>query len=95
MARELIVKRLARELDLSAGQREEVEKIVCRTQAEMFEIRHRNRPQVEAIIIRSIAEIKEHLSPDQRTKLDTLHEKARHRWLGPHHEGKGPPPDCE
>jgi hypothetical protein len=93
-ARGFIVKRLVRELHLSDSQREQVEKVVCRAQAELMKIRQEQRPRVESVINGSIAEIKEHLSPDQHTKLDAMYEKARHRWFGPARGGKSPPPDC-
>lgn len=81
-AREVITKRLSRELSLNANQRERVDEIMCRTQTELFKIRRRNQPEVKALIDGSIAEMKQWLDPEQSKKLDEHFERVKRRWWG-------------
>ncbi|MCE5241571.1 MAG: hypothetical protein ABFD98_07305 [Syntrophobacteraceae bacterium] len=78
--RQMVVKKLVSELKLTEIQKESLEKIVCRTQAELHRLRQSHRPEFEGVVDRSVAEMKKDLTPGQQAKLDVLVEKARSRW---------------
>ena len=88
VARDVIVKRLTRELALNETQRERVDEIVCRTQTRLFKIRKTHMPEVKELIDGSITEMKQWLDPEQCKKLDDHFERVRHRWWN----WKEPPP---
>lgn len=76
----LIMGKLTRELQLDEKQRVNIEKIVCETEREVFEIRKRVHPEIEEVISKDLERIKPYLTTAQQQKLDALHEKARAHW---------------
>ena len=95
--RNLYLRRLTRELDLTKEQRRQIEEIADRVAEQFYALRSQHRGEVEAILDRSAEEIKKHLSPVQRKRFDELRQRMRarrNRWRhGPHHPGQPPPPD--
>lgn len=78
---DLVTRRLARRLDLSADQQAAVSKTVRETQLRLQQLRRRNMPEAEQIISGGIARIKTELTPRQQAKLDTLYDRLRARWI--------------
>ncbi|MCE5333900.1 MAG: hypothetical protein LLG06_04865 [Desulfobacteraceae bacterium] len=76
---EIIVDKLARELKLSGEQRTFVEGVVCRTRAQLSELRRHHHPEAERMISSGVAEIRERLDPEQQKKLDALYERMKKR----------------
>ncbi|MFZ2448091.1 MAG: hypothetical protein WAW37_17170 [Syntrophobacteraceae bacterium] len=95
-AREMMVKKLTRELDLTPSQREHVDGVACRMLAEMFKVRRKHQPEVKALVDAGIAEMKQKLDPAQSKKLDEHFERVRHKWWGwrEHPPGKDPLSEC-
>jgi hypothetical protein len=77
---EILLNRLSRKLDLDESQREKVRAIVEKTHAEMNKIRKQYRPQMEAVLEKSRAEVRLILRPDQLEKFEKFvaERKARH-----------------
>ncbi len=94
--RNLFVRRLTRELDLTREQRQEIEEIASRAAEKFYDLHSQHRAEVEAILDQSASEMKKHLSPAQQEQYDELRKrmKARHkkRWHGPPRRGHPPPP---
>ena len=94
--RNLFVRRLTRELDLTREQREEIEEIASRAAEKFHNIHTQHRSEVEVIIDQSASEMKKHLSPAQQEQFDELRKrmKARRkrRKHGPPLGGHPPPP---
>ncbi len=94
--RNLFVRRLTRELDLTRKQRQEIEQIASRAAEKFYELHNQRRAEVEAILDQSALEMKKHLSPAQQEQFEELRKrmKARHnrRRHGPPHRGHPPPP---
>jgi hypothetical protein len=104
--RNLFLRRLTRELDLTNDQRQEIEKIANSTAEKFYELHSKHRSEVEALLDQSAVEIKKHLSPAQQEQFDEFRKKmkARHkRRMGrrhgrdhhpppPHMPGPPPPP---
>ncbi len=98
--RNLFMRRLTRELDLTREQRQEVEQIASRAAEKFHKIHTRHRSEVQTVFDESAEEIKKHLSPAQqerfdefRTRMKERHERwkhRRHRDRRGHH--RGPPP---
>jgi hypothetical protein len=77
--RKLIMKKLIRELDLTASQRVRIEEIVGEVQTQLGEFRKQHRREIEAILDRGIVQMKPELSNDQQQKLDALYERLKHQ----------------
>lgn len=77
---QLVTRRLARNLDLSATQRTDVSRIIQETQQQLQVLRLRSRPEARQIIIDCITEIKTTLTPQQQQELDVLFERFKNRW---------------
>lgn len=94
--RNLFVRRLTRELDLSKEQREEIRDIASRAAEAFQKLYAQHRSEVEDLLDQSASEMKKHLSPAQREQFDELRKrmKARHekRRKGPPHGVHPPPP---
>ena len=94
--RNLFVRRLTHELDLTRVQREEIEEIASRAAEKFQKLHTQHRSEVEVIFDQSASEIKKHLSPAQQEQFDELRKrmKARHkrRRHGPPLRGHPPPP---
>ena len=77
-----IMEKYDRELDLTEGQHDEIEKIVRQSRQEWEEYRLKHQPEKEEIINRRLSRIKEHLNLNQQRKLDRMYEekerKTRH-----------------
>lgn len=76
----MIMRKLERELSLTATQKAEIERIVTQMQSELSELRLRNKPEVEKIFREGFTAIKTKLSPDQQEKLEVVYQRARKRW---------------
>ncbi len=74
-----VMRKLTRELGLNESQRQEIGKIMCRTQEELRALRDRTRPERDEIMRRSREAMKVELSPDQQTQLEKLHKKLQER----------------
>jgi Spy/CpxP family protein refolding chaperone len=79
---EILLDRLSRKLDLDNLQREQVRKIIDQTHAEMNNIRKQYRPQMEAVLEKSRAEMRQILRPGQREKFEQFLEKRKARHKG-------------
>jgi len=94
--RNLFVRRLTRELDLTREQRKEIEEIASLAAEKFHKIHTQHRSEVEVIIDQSASEMKKHLSPAQQEQFDELRKrmKAQHkrRKHGPPPGGHPPPP---
>jgi hypothetical protein len=86
MAVDAMISRLDHQLDLSAGQRAEVEKILERRHQRIMALTEDLRPRIAAEIEGANADIERVLTPEQRAKFQDV--KIR---LSPmmHHEGRG------
>ena len=86
MAVHAMIGRLDHQLDLSAGQRTEIEKILERRHQRIMKLTEDMRPRIGVEIEQANAEIERVLTPEQRRKFQDV--KIR---LGPmmHHEGRG------
>jgi hypothetical protein len=82
VVRKMIMKTLARELSLNAGQQREIEAIVKETQAGLKELRKRYGPEAEILIAQGLVKMKGSLTPEQQSRLDRLHAQGKqHRSL--------------
>lgn len=77
--KDLLMKRLSHELNLTEEQRTEIEKIVTESETEISAIRRKYLPEIKEITDQSFALMKEQLNPDQREKLEELHEQLKDR----------------
>lgn len=75
--RELIVRRLDRELHLDASQLERLRTVVEETHAEIRKVRRQCRPQIEEILSRSQEKVRELLRPDQLQKYEKIIEERK------------------
>lgn len=92
--RDLFLRRLTRELDLTKEQRLEVEGIANRTAEKFHELQKQHRGEVEGILDQAVSDMKEQLSPEQQERLDSIREemKARQRRMHGRHRPDFPPP---
>lgn len=79
-ARAAVVKALKRELRLTPEQVPAVDQAIAAAHAELQVIRGRTRPEVEAVLERTVSEIKPGLTAEQQAKLDQVHARVRSRW---------------
>lgn len=77
---EMLVKRLTHKLDLDDRQRDQVRAIVRATEAEIKGVRRQFRPQIEAILEKSQARIREILRPEQQEQFEKIIAKRKTRW---------------
>ena len=95
--RNLFVRRLTHELDLTREQRERIEEIASRAAEKFHRLHMQHRGEVEVIIDKSASEMKKHLSPAQQEQFDELQERMkaqrRRRKHGPPIGDHPPPPD--
>lgn len=98
--------RLEYRLDLTPGQRAEIDRILEESRREADALRRRVHPQVVGVLERATERIVEVLTPEQRREFERLRVEYRHRaehfLLGPpgppgrHHRGgpghRRPPP---
>lgn len=76
----LITKRISRELDLTKPQRKKIKEITERTQQRIASFRRNHYPELEQIINDSFRQIREVLRPEQRARLDRIHNRMKRRW---------------
>lgn len=69
---DVIVKRLAKKLDLDNRQLEQVRTIVQETHTGIQQVRKQARPQVEALLEQGQKRISALLNPDQQKKFDKM-----------------------
>jgi hypothetical protein len=80
-ARRWVLSRLQRELNLSPGQRAQVDSVLARREADVRALMIEMRPRFEAISDRTRRDIQAALTPDQQKRFTEMRERA------------GPPPD--
>jgi hypothetical protein len=80
-ARRWVLSRLQRELDLSPGQREQVDAVLARREADVRALMLEMRPRFESISDRTRRDIQAALTPDQQKRFIEMSKHA------------GPPPD--
>ena len=94
--RDLFMRRLTRQLDLTTEQREEIERIAARVAEEFHTLHGEHRREAEAILDQAVSDMKEHLSLRQQERFDELREKWKarrwRRWRHPPPRGHPPPP---
>ncbi|MDD2389989.1 MAG: hypothetical protein PHP23_09695 [Desulfobacterales bacterium] len=78
-AKMTVMKRLVRQLDLTADQKPRIEAIVDQIQTQTRDHFRKTREEMKGIIAQGIARIKKELNPDQQKKLDELHERFKRR----------------
>ena len=74
---DFIMKRLARDLDLTDDQAVEIRPIVEESEKAMSELMDRISPEREQIMHQGFMAIREKLNPDQQVKLDEIRERIR------------------
>ena len=76
-----LMRRLDKELDLTKGQKGEIEKIMNQTFENVHAIMEKQHPELEKLVEESFGHIKEKLNPEQKEKLERLKlfEKMRER----------------
>jgi hypothetical protein len=80
MAREVVIRRLVRELDLDKDQVSRAEQVVSRAQERLQNLRLQTLPEMEAILADGLAELKADLRPEQQARADELYALARDHW---------------
>lgn len=70
--RERYVSRLTTDLQLTADQRNELDRILDETRAEFMKFRETIRPQVQEIKTRARGRIREMLTPDQQQRFEVF-----------------------
>jgi len=87
--RQMMMRHLTRELQLTKPQQIEIERIVDTQLQALFVLRDRHQPEVQAIFQQAKDEMKPHLLPKQQQKLDQIMERMQKH--GPMHAGRTPP----
>lgn len=77
---ERIMKRLTQGLSLTAQQQLEIEPIVSRAHVAILELRFSHQGEIERILSKGMAEIKERLAPEQQAELDKMYGGLQQRW---------------
>jgi hypothetical protein len=75
-----VVRRIGRKLDLNEEQRAAAYKIVSEALSRAHSLHREVRPRFKEIVSTAVTNLHEHLTPEQREKLDKMH---RH-WQGRH-----------
>ena len=88
--RQMMMRQLTRQLQLSKPQQIEIERIVDARLKALSGLRERYQPEVQAIFQQAKDEMKPHLLPEQQQKLDQIMERMRKH--GPMHGARPPPP---
>jgi len=74
-----IMKRLAKELNLTSDQKTKIDPLVEQMIEKRREYYLKNRPEIKTIMDQGFAQIREELNEDQKKKLDGLREKFHRR----------------
>ena len=77
---ERIMKRLTRELSLTAKQQSEIEPIVTRAHVAILELRFSHQAEIAQILEKGMAQLKEKLSAAQQPELDRMYQGLQQRW---------------
>lgn len=83
----MVVRRIARRLDLDADQRRILERVAGETRGRMEEVRRKALGQVGEILDRAFEELEPTLRPEQREEFRRMRQEADARLRG----GGGPP----
>jgi hypothetical protein len=75
-----IMTRLTQSLGLTPAVQREVEPIVSRAYVDILQLQVQHQPEVEAIVTRSMADLKTKLSTEQQAQLDALYAQLQRRW---------------
>ena len=76
----IVLRRLTRQLDLSAEQQKGVDQILSSLQQQLTGIRDEQKPRISAILDTGFQQIRAQLNPDQQAKLDEMRARLRERW---------------
>jgi uncharacterized protein YneF (UPF0154 family) len=87
--RQMVMRHLTRELQLTKPQQIEIERIVDTQLQALSALRDRHQPEVQAIFQQAKDEMKPHLLPAQQQKLDQIMEQIQRHG---HMHGGHPPP---
>lgn len=68
----LVLNKLSADLNLSRRQIEQLRPIVIETFRDLYELRARQRPELDGVFLEGIRKAKEHLNQEQQGKLDEL-----------------------
>jgi len=79
-ARALVMKRLARRLDLSKDQREKIKIIVDETHDELMALRAENQPKIDDLTAKAVERINPILDEQQREKLKVFLDRLKQGW---------------
>lgn len=74
---DFIMKRLERDLDLTAAQTAEIRPIVEANEQAVSEIKERIAPEIRAILDRGFSSIREKVTPAQQRELDEIRERMK------------------
>lgn len=88
--RQEMVKRLARELDLTAAQQQAIDSIMAKNEVVFQALEKEMRPKMRAFLLQSRAQIDSVLTPEQREKFHRFGPRD-----GPPDGPPGPPPPAE
>jgi hypothetical protein len=77
---ERIMKRLTHELSLTPQQQTDIEPIVSRAHVAILELRFAHQAEIEQILAKGMAELKEKLSSAQQPELDRMYRGLQQRW---------------
>ncbi|MBI2441453.1 MAG: hypothetical protein HYV35_08795 [Lentisphaerae bacterium] len=77
--REMLMRHLTRQLELTKPQQREIERIVNARLETLAELRERQRPEIRAIFQRSADEMKAHLTSEQQQKLERMMSRLSER----------------
>lgn len=91
--RQMVLRQLARQLELTKPQQVEIEKIVNARMQALEELRKHNQPEIREIFQRSTDEMKVHLTSEQQEKLDRLTQRLQQRLARPGTRRSSPPAD--
>ncbi|BCA55174.1 hypothetical protein W02_23140 [Nitrospira sp. KM1] len=75
-----IMDRLTYELSLTEQQRIEIDPIVTRAHVSILSLRFAHQPEIEQILMKGMAELKQTLSPEQQSGLDKMYGGLQQRW---------------
>jgi len=77
---ERIMKRLTQGLSLTAQQRSDIEPIVTRAHVAILDLRFSHQTEIEQILAKGMAELKDKLSSAQQVELDKMYAGLQQRW---------------
>ena len=80
--RHVIERRMTAKLRLDREQRAKVDQILVHTQSELKDLREEFRPRFLALLSRTMSEIEEVLTPQQKERFEKLRAENQHWWQG-------------